>query len=588
MNLSSKNGSSNHAGLDVTVDAPLSTAQPSPALWLTSSERSPSESAAEVEASTMAFAQSSASSSTSSEGASAAKPFGASDPDGYAGVHNVLKRVDVWFEIEAAGVEKQAAEYAERWAVANLPTPGDKTEEPIDPEKVLAKRAGELWQGWAHRVRVKLQDSLDSAADDMSRHVASARTALTEYRIAREALGETERKIEDIKRVVAEERPRISYAKLLPEWAFWLLAVALVSVEFVANQPVFRIVWPMPANVSNAIAETVEDTLASGRWAGLRYTLLELVSYVEASLLALVVVILLFVLGKELGSACRPLLALRSDDYPYAKRSIEALHRQKMLLAAVSALGTAAILFFLWSARATAPDVAGERLAATVAREQSVTAELNAAQANGDLSLITSVQTRLLDIGAERIQQEEVHAFARSIGKNSIGILVLNLSFVCCAFVVGFMSDSRDLTESVGEHPDLPGLRDKCHRMRADARRLADAAKEQTRLGELAGARVRSLLRTRPMSSQEAKRARLESVIPAWRAENARLRRLDPSMIAAFRFKPDLHLPSLDETLALAEPEQFADTQSALRTVAAEVDGVVLRDSSHLEKELAA
>lgn len=561
--------------IGVTMDRPLSVTEDAPSAWRLSTEGARGE---------VINGDRPATASAHAMGVATVSPSGALLPDeSYAGVHDVLKRVDVWFEIEAAKIERTAADFAEKWAVANLPTPGALPDGVIEPEQVLARRAGELWQQWGNRVRVKLQDAIDSAADDVAQSVSKTRNALTEYRIARDELRHAEARIESIRKLESTERGPVRYERLFPKWLTLLLGVALVLVEFVANQPVFRIIWPMPSNVTEALAGIIDEA-STGQLAGLKVTSLEMLSYVEASLLALVVVILLFVLAKQFGASVRPLAALRDHDYPYAARSIRALHRQQKVISFVTAFGCACILFFLYSARAQAPAIAEERYAKALEMEQQAQVRVDSVAVGADFAAVEVANNRLADASAERAHLEEAQAFARTIAVNSLGIFVLNLSLVCFGFVVGFMSDSRDLSETVGEHPDLPKLREKCAGLRASLQRLEDRAQEAVRSGELAAARVKSLLRSRPVDSLEAKRERLESVIPQWRTENARLRRLDPSIIGAFQRTVPLQLNSLDGTVAPNEPEIYASSVAALAEVSREVDQLTLRaDVSTME-----
>jgi hypothetical protein len=495
--------------------------------------------------------------------------------EGFTGVHDVVKSVDVWFEIEASRIEKEARAFAQQWADANLPNPNEHREQVLEPEQILAQRASELWQQWGTRVGVKLQDAVDAANSELVAHASSASAMLTELRASKEQLEATEKTIEEIKRTAATERPPVKYDPFFSMWVKWSLTVLLVLVEFVANQPVFRIVWPLPSVVNAGVADSIEELMTGGWFAGLRYTGLEVITHVEASLLALVIVILLFVMAKSLGTAVRPLVALRPADYPYASQTIRALHRQKWVLFVAALLGTVFILAFLWSSRDKAAVVTEERLARATVVADSAKARLDRSIAEGgeEVGVAAGEHASALE---ERNRLEEMLSFARTVKGNNGGILVLNLSLVCFAFVVGFMSDKKDLTEALGEHPDLPRLKEKCTALRHTMYRAADRARAEVHQAEVEVARVRSLLRARPLATIRAKEARLASIIPLWRAENARLRRLDPSLISAFGAPASLVLPRLADEPTLAQPISLEQQVEQLERLEAEITAAVL------------
>lgn len=480
-----------------------------------------------------------------------------SDTNGFSGVHDVFKTVDHWFDRETHQIEREADKQAAQWAQENLPTLNEVGEEILPPEDVLAKLCGELWQRWPERIQVKMQDAIDSAASDLARAVGAARAALVEMKVARGDLRETEGKIEQIRRDMDSKSRPVRYDAFLPARAVWLLTVLLVMVEFIANQPVFRIIWPMQADVAAALSEQLQRAANSGTFSGVKIAALEAISYFEASMLAFAVVVLLFVLSKAIGTSVRALVALKEADHPFASRSIAALHRQKKVLGAVCAVGTIAVLVFLLMSRADASGIVGDRVAEAkqgLARLQQKMDSLDRAGA-----VIGSAQTMTIARQQDDVARfEEQLQFAKTIEANNVAIAILNVSLVCFAFAVGFMGDKRDLTDTEGEHPDFQRLREKCTRLSEQLVRHANDAREQVTHGQLTMSRLASLHRARPLATLEAKRERLASIIPRWRTENARLRGLDPSSIATFRKPVVLSLPEISRKIVMEQPDSVS------------------------------
>lgn len=497
-------------------------------------------------------------------------PRGATDADDdtstFSGVHDITKSVDVWFAIEVSQIEKEADAYAEQWAHENLPTLSEVNEELLSPEKVLLKRCGELWQRWPRRIHTKFQDAIDGCAEDLGKAVSGARAAIVEMKLARTQIGEAEDRMEDIRAETAANQGPVRYSAYISKWWAQSLAVLLIAVEFIANQPVFRVIWPINADVEAELAGILEDAAAGGWLAGPKIAFFDAVSHFEASMLALVVVVLLYILAKSLGTSLRPIVALRPSDYPFASRSIVSLHRQKWVMFGISVLGTIAVLWFLFASRGSASNLVEERLKAATAAVDRIAAENAARSASGEI--LGSDRALLLeDATANQSRLEHALGFAQTIEANNFTILVLNFSLVCFALVLGFMSDTRDIADTMGEHPELRGLKERVARLTESLVRQSAVAHDQLLRGDRAIARLNSLLRSDPLSTIEAKRSRLESIIPRWRARNALLRGLDPTSIAAFRRDVPLTLDVPDEAIALVKPDGFDANASELRTL---------------------
>ncbi|MBA3852997.1 MAG: hypothetical protein C0503_01200 [Gemmatimonas sp.] len=484
----------------------------------------------------------------------------------FSGVHDITKSVDVWFAIEVSQIEKEADAYAEQWAHENLPTLAEVNEELLSPEKVLLKRCGELWQRWPRRIHTKFQDAIDGCAEELGKAVSGARASITEMRLARTQIREAEERMEDIRAETAANQGPVRYNAYIAKWWAHFLAFMLITVEFIANQPVFRVIWPINADVEAELSGILQDVAAGGPLAGPKIALIDAISHFEASMLALVVVVLLYILAKSLGTSLRPIVALKPVDYPFASRSIASLHRQKWVMFGIALLGTFAVIWFLYASRGSASSLVAERLKAATAAVERINTENAARSARGEI--LGSDRALLLEEAtANQSRLENTLGFAQTIEANNFTILVLNLSLVCFALVLGFMSDSRDIADTMGEHPELRGLKERVARLTESLVRQSALAHDHLMKGDRAIARLNSLLRSDPLSTLEAKRSRLESIIPRWRARNAVLRGLDPTSIAAFRRDVPLILPTPGNDTDLVKPDGFDSNVSELRSL---------------------
>jgi hypothetical protein len=492
----------------------------------------------------------------------------------FSGVHDVQKTVDHWFEREVHEIEKEADRYAVAWAQENLPTLTDDTQNVLPPEAVLMKRAGELWQRWPERIQVKMQDAIDAGAAELRGCISAARAAIAETKLVRAQLRDAESKIEDIRAEMARTQGPVRYGRFLSLPSTILLSVLLVVVEFIANQPVFRLIWPMQPELASTLSESANRVAAQGGLlSGARIALVQTLGFFEASVLAFAVVILLFVLAKSLGTALRPLVALKPDDYPFASRSIKSLHRQKALAGIFCLAGTIAVVSFLFAARQGASGLVQGRLDVASRQLGGIQAHADSLERTGE----PVPSTLAMALGAAQAEVERLthdRDFAVTVKAENGSILVLNVSLVCFALVVGFMGAARDISDTMGEHPDLPRLKEKCSRLAEQLIRHAVVAREQVTRGELAIGRVNSLLRSRPLATLDAKRQRLESIIPRWRAANAQLRGIQPESITAFRRSAAVDLPIIPSNIVLTRPEGFEGAATVLEEISAVLYGV--------------
>ena len=487
----------------------------------------------------------------------AAPPEPPSFDDGdIGGIHAVTKKTDVWFEYQMHDVEQLAGHLAAEWASKGLPRHDVPRTEPLEPEQVLAKLCERTLGDWKQRVVTKMRDAVEDANRGLAEHVATLRGRIARLETMKHDLADREERIERIRTQLEQPMQPVKYGRIFPAWFFWVGAALLALVEFVANFPVFRLMLPMNARlaeVAGHAAENVDDTRLS---AGPRMMLVELSTHLEAAVVALVAVIILVILGKTIGNGARALLALKADEHPLAATAIRSSQRQHRMLVQVSIAGVIAVLGFLYFARDGIANAARARVAATEAELATVRAA--AAVQNRDPGAVLQTTRRIRDLDRRLAVQREDAAYATTVEQNNLPIAMLNVALVLAAVVLGFGYAKDDLTARVGEHPDIARLRQQCLDIRREQLLVNHDARAAAADAGLAIGTVQHLLSARPLRSWEGKVKRVESVIPRFRGENARLRGLDPASVRAFDVPPTLAIPLVNVEQHFEEPADFA------------------------------
>lgn len=483
------------------------------------------------------------------------------------GVHAITRNTDFWFEREIHVIENSARAQAAEWAHKGLPRHDVPRTEPLEPEQVLAAHCTQLFREWQSRVRTKMQDAIEEGSQAVGRQVAALRNAVTRLEAVRSEHAELASRIVRL-RVEAERDAAqpVRYDRYITGWLFWPGAVILALVEFFANFPVFRLMLPM-SRILGGAAQSAADTVNEQSWlAGPQLLLREMLLHFEATVVALVAVVVLVLLGKTLGSSLRPLFAFSERDHPLAASTIRAHLRQKLLLVGASLAGIVLVLGFLYQARANIADLAQQRVIeadrqiAQLVRKDSVTTD-DAAKATLEGQILVLQQNRtLLDDDA---------AYARTVARINLPIALLNMALVLTALVLGYSYKSDDLSDKRGEHPEIVAARDRMAQVDREMYVALDEGRQAQSHAYAEIARVQHLLSARPLSAWKSKLERLDGVIPLFRGENARLRGLDPANIRAFDLPGTLELPPVDQE-SFTEPAEFARLRHDFDSLSAE------------------
>jgi hypothetical protein len=304
---------------------------------------------------------------------------------------------------------------------------------------------------------------------------------------------------------------------------------------------------------------------------------------IDASLLALGVIVFLVFLAHVFGESLRRVLSHSSAEVPAAKLTIRAQRRQFGATAVLSFVGLIGVVGFLWLARDQLARSTAQRVAETDARIAAAQTELAAARAQQDLVQVGTMQQQVEALRVLREQRGERADYALVISRMNLPILLLNLVLAIAAALAGYLV-TKDALRGALHNPRIAGLRQRLTALRDEsmARRAALARLDAAIANELAMSHY--LLAARPLRGWEAKADRLRAVIPRFRSENARRRGIDTANIAAFRQSPRLELGPVPADTAVAPPAELLVCQELheqLRQRAAAVLQRMQNDPAH-------
>ncbi|HKR09188.1 MAG TPA: hypothetical protein VJS39_08365, partial [Gemmatimonadaceae bacterium] len=484
-----------------------------------------------------------------------------------------------WFNREFAVIELDASRLASEWAEKGLPRHDVERTGPVEPEQVLAMKCMELYRQWRDRVAIKMQDAIQSASGSMSAQITSLRATIYALESNNNERRAAEREIENAHYAGEADKSRVGYDKIFKSRAgFWIFAGILAAAEFTANFPVFRLLLPMDSTLTQ-LAQSLGEAAENNTWlAGPFVVIQDMLLHFEAFVVALVAVVILVLLGKTAGSSARSIVAFSTRETPLASTSIRSNRRQNLFVLFAAVTGIAFVLTFLYSARGQIAQTAADRVHADSLSLQ----QARVAQAAAGTDLTKTAATTQRELEATRVLQQHSDdaAYAITVQRINTAILWLNLGLVLAAMTLGFVYKQEELSDKRGEHPILGLMRARIRRLDAEGMKLKHAAQDAQNGALTEAGRINHLVRSNPLRDWRGKQDRLQSVIPLFRGENARLRRIDPASILAFREPSPIPLPELDENVEFRTPVEFDQLVNELDILTREYARVVGFSSS--------
>ena len=488
------------------------------------------------------------------------KPAGADANAAVGGIQEITKATNAWFDREVTALEGDARSLAADWAHKGLPRHDVPRTAPLEVEQFLAGRCTETFRQWTDHVRVTMRDRIAREAEAIGDRLVELRGSTTRIERLESEIAGTDRRIHELRTEAKEVAARVGFEPIIPSWVFfWFFAIALTTVEFFANFPVFRLLLPMKPALAKAAEDAAQDAVSGDWWAGLAIQMKEVVLHADALFVALIAVLFLVLFGKTMGGSGRVLVALRTKDQPLAATTIRSIRRQHLAALLVCSLGVAAVLTFLYLSRGSIATVAASRVRADSLELQRLKAEAQQL-APGDLGAMARSASAIL----EKTRTLEIHrddrAYATTVQNNNGPLFFLNLGLVFGAAILGFLTYRQKVSEGEGgeAHPAIIQLRADRRRLQTDAHAAVQAGRATETRARASIARVEHLMTASPLAEWSAKVDRLAGVIPLFRGENARLRGIDPASIIAFAGDSPLSLPIVEAERGFPEPTDFA------------------------------
>jgi len=453
-------------------------------------------------------------------------------------------------------LRQAAVVMAARDAEAGLPDVQAKGR--AESEAELRDRAVSLFRNWQARERTRLNTVVAELEGRITRILAGIsldndrfeRVTSELFRLKKRwDMNRTvvESTLEDEEAGAEEDRPATRQFKT--HW--YALAIGFLGiVEFLANAPVFGALLPrdpLTEQQLRYVAETSEGWLAGGLRVASQFILRP-----DAALLAAGVVTFLCVLAHFFGHSLRSLMMHKS-----AKRSGETLGKRSagefvvpMVLAGV---GLMLVIGVLFEARVTLGEVAIDRFAQDSAKIEELRRTASWLRVDGNLVAANEQANRADDLEALAKEQRE---YAASMSGLSFPILLLNTTLILVAISAAYFHMRDRRRDRFNDTPFERQRRELVNLGDATQQRVADAMGDAVRtIRELA-----SLLSERPLREAPALASQLEATIVAYRAENGRLRGLDPREIQAFAEPVELKLVVEDRDmrdLLMRDPEDY-------------------------------
>lgn len=485
------------------------------------------------------------------------------------GVYAITKKTDYWFNREVYQLEQEAKQLAAEWAEKGLPRHDVERVGVLEPEQVLAMKCLELFRQWHKRVRVRMQDRIQTGSAALNRLIGEARSEVNALEATATERKNTQAQIESFLQFKDPDTTRVGYDRIFrSSTGFWIFAIILTIAEFTANFPVFRLLLPMDSTLVS-LAATLGEAAESHTWlAGPLVLLQDILLHFEAFLVALIAVVILVLLGKTTGSSARSIVAFRASESPMAATTIKSHRRQHVTVFIAGVLGIAAVLSFMYFSRGQIAETAQSRVQSDSVSLKQALADQRAA--GTDLAKTAATTQRVTDATRTLRQHLDDAAYAETVQRINRPIVLLNIGLVLAAMTLGFVYKNEDLTDRQGEHPSLRPLRAKLQSLEREALGHARAARSSMSGAAAEAGRINHLLESHPLREWQGKQDRLQSVILQFRGENARVRGLDPANVIAFAQPSRIAFPEVNEDEELRRPTELDQLLEELNDAEAE------------------
>lgn len=462
--------------------------------------------------------------------------------------------------LSVVGLRRAALEMARRDAEAGLPALDARGR--AESEQEIRDRCHSLYEDWRARERERLNNQVALQEGRVTEAIGEVSLEVDRFERVTSELFRLQRRLEMSRSKVEETienqrhlnegiagqaapsedasddagRRRLSAeegSRAFKSHWYALAITFLAVVEFLANAPVFGALLPRDPLTEQQIRFVAESS--EGWMAGAMRVASQFILRPDAAILAAGVVTFLCVLAHFFGHSMRSLLFQRS-----AERAGDTVGSRSpmeyIVPMVISGVGLCLVLGVLFQARVTLGEVATDRFAQDSAKIEELRRDASWLRVDGNLVAANEQTNRADDLEALAKEQRE---YAESMSGLSFPILLLNTTLVLVAISAAYfhMRDSRR-----DRFNELPW-----ERQRRELVTYGDSVQERIAagMGRMVQAigEYRGMLAEKPLKEAPALGHQLEATVVAYRAENGRLRGLDPREIPAFQEPVSLELP---------------------------------------------
>ncbi|TVR66595.1 MAG: hypothetical protein EA422_01685 [Gemmatimonadales bacterium] len=320
-------------------------------------------------------------------------------------------------------------------------------------------------------------------------------------------------------------------------------------VEFFANAPVFSALLPRDPLTERQIRLLTE--MSDGWFAGAERVVAQLIFRPDATLLALGIITFLCVLCHFFGGSLRELVMQgdrKENRYTVQGRSM----LENTVPLVLTGLGILLTLGVLYDARVTLGEVGEERFAQDMAQVEEYRREASWLRVDGELLAANQLSNRADDLQEAAVEMRE---YAAAMARMTFPVLLLNLTLVLAAISAAYFHRRDRRSERFDESPFEDRRQvfiEQGEEVAGEVVRLLAEVPRDIR-------EVKSLITLNPMGEWPQVVTQLESVVSLYRAENGRVRGLDPRRIPAFAAPPEFNLvaPSPNGELVTRSPDEY-------------------------------
>lgn len=450
--------------------------------------------------------------------------------------------------LSVGGLRAAALEMARRDADAGLPVLDASGRS--ESEQELRERCHSLFADWSARERNRLNNQVAAQEGCVTQALGEVALDVDRFERVTSDLFRLQRRLEmnrsqveaTIEEQHAEEQRQAGHDGSKPtdgrtkrrgtksgtrafKTHWYALAISFLGlVEFLANAPVFGALLPRDPLTEQQIRFVAETS--EGWQAGALRVISQFVLRPDAAILAAGVVTFLIVLCHFFGHSLRSLLfqrsADRSGDTVGSRSPIEFI-----VPMVISGLGLVLVLGVLYEARVTIGAVSADRFAQDSAKIEELRRDASWQRVDGNLVGANEQTNRADDLEALAKEQRE---YALSMSALSFPISLLNTTLVLVAISAAYFHMRDPRKDRFNELP--------WERQRRELVAHGDAVQERIAggMGRMVQAlgEYRGMLSEKPLKEAPALAHQLKATVVAYRAENGRLRGLDPREIPAF------------------------------------------------------